>query len=64
MRENPTPPSSLDPSLRTPRARYNSRFISTLVKILESNPEADLSPHIKYSTERLNELRGMSMLLE
>jgi len=53
-------PSSLDSSHRTsPRSRYNTAFVSKLLKILESNPVPDLGLHISsYSTERLNKLRG------
>jgi hypothetical protein len=56
----PVPPSSL---VRTPRLKYNSNFVSKLREIFESYPEADLAPQTsKYSTKRLNELRGMSLL--
>jgi len=66
--EKPPTPSSdvlgLDSSPTSPRSRYNSNFVSKLLKFHESNPEADLAPRIsKYNTERLNQLRGISTLL-
>lgn len=62
MQEKRAPLSSLDLLYRTSlRSRYNSAFVSKLLKIFESKSKADLSLYISnYNTERLNKLRGTS----
>lgn len=56
--KGPDPFGPPDPR-RTPRLRYNEKFIEKLQKFHGENPESDLSSLLsKYSTERLKQLRG------
>ena len=64
MQENLTPLLSFNLSVYMLQARYNFKFISTLIKILKLNLKANLSLHIKYNIKQLNKLKGILILLE